>query len=109
MTVPTANIVSSDMITRSCLIGLIIVQYTAMPMTNITGMVISRPEERIDSQVGIQRVAQVSAQHHENSLSEVDDIHDAEHERQAAGHQRVESSDQDSINDGLENQHRNAP
>ena len=43
MTVPTANIVSRDMITRSCLIGLIIVQYTAMPTRNMAGMVISRP------------------------------------------------------------------
>ncbi len=59
--------------------------------------------------VRVERVAQVSAQHDQDSLSEVDDVHHAEYERQPACHQRVKPSDQDPIDDGLENKHRSAP
>ena len=59
-------------------------------------------QERIDVQILEQHVAQVCAQDHERPLGHVDDVHDAEDERQPAGHQRVDTPGEHSEDAGLD-------
>ena len=57
--------------------------------------------QRIDPEARREEEADVHADHHEFALGEVDDLHDAEDQRDADAHQRIDSADQQAVNDGL--------
>ena len=44
---------------------------------------------------------EVGGQHREVAVREVDDAHDAEEQRQAAGEERVEAADEDPLDNGV--------
>ena len=74
----------------------------ATPSTNIAGIVSSRPGQQADPEVDRQLVAEVRAEDDHHALGDVDDVHDAEDQRQTGGHQRVDAAGQDSIDDRVE-------
>jgi hypothetical protein len=53
------------------------------------------------SEVGGKEEADVHADHHELALGEVHDFHDAENQRNADAHKRVDSADEQAVHDGL--------
>ncbi len=59
-------------------------------------------EERIDVIVREQHVGQVSPQHHERTVREIDDVHDAPHEAEAERHQSQDPTGQDSVDEILQ-------
>ncbi len=50
-------------------------------------------------------VGRVHADHEEFAMGEVDDVHDAEDDREPEGHQGKKKAHQDSLEDGIENDH----
>ena len=60
------------------------------------------PHEGIDVQPREQRVAEVRAEDDQRALGDVDDLHHAEGQREAAGHQRVDAAGQDAQQAGLD-------
>ena len=59
----------------------------------------AKAEKRLNAEAISQNVERVSREHRKAPMREVDDSHDAEHERQAAGDQRVIAAEQNALND----------
>src|SRR3954466_6100915 len=58
-------------------------------------------DDRIDAEPGREEVADVHSQHHELALGEIHDLHDAEDERDADAHERIDAPDEQAVDDGL--------
>jgi hypothetical protein len=52
---------------------------------------------------------QIGAQHDQVAMGEIDQPHDAEHQRQAGSEQRVQPAKQDPLDDGIDPDHAAAP
>jgi hypothetical protein len=63
-------------------------------------------EDRVELPQGEAPEAGVHAQHQELAVGEVHDVHDAEDQRQAHGHQRVDQADEDAGEERLEQELR---
>ena len=72
---------------------------SAQPITAISGITTAKAEKRLHPEAIGQNVERVSREHRKAAVREVDDAHDAEHERQAAGDQRVIAAEQNALND----------
>jgi len=57
--------------------------------------------QRVYSEVGGKEEADVHTDHHELALGEVHDFHDAENQRHADAHKRVDSADEQAVHHGL--------
>ena len=64
-----------------------------------------KAEKRLDREPIGQHIERVSGEHREAAMREVDDAHDAEHERQPDGDQRVVAAEQDALQDLVEEDH----
>jgi hypothetical protein len=62
------------------------------------------PDEGIDVQLREEAVAEVGAEDDQRALRDVDDLHHAEGQRQAAGHQRVDAAREQAQQGGLDEQ-----
>ena len=62
----------------------------------------AKAEKRLNPETIGQNVERVGREHRKAAVREVDDPHDAEHERQAAGDQRVIAAEQNALNDLVE-------
>jgi hypothetical protein len=58
-------------------------------------------EEQVDVQVHREHVAEIGADDDQDALSDVDDVEDAEDQRQPDGHQPVDGADQQAVHDRL--------
>ena len=58
--------------------------------------------QQADSGVHRQLVAEVGAEDDHHALRDVDDVHDAEDQRQTGGHERIHAAGQDAIDDRLD-------
>ena len=65
-------------------------------------------EKRLDREPVGQNVERVGGEHRQAAVREVDDAHDAEHERQSAGDQRVIAAEQDALEDLVDEDHDGA-
>ena len=62
----------------------------------------AKAEKRLNPEAIGQNVERVGREHRKAAVREVDDAHDAEHERQAAGDERVIAAEQNALNDLVE-------
>ena len=59
----------------------------------------AKAEKRLHAETISQNEERVSREHRKAAVREVDDAHDAEHERQAAGDERIIATEQNALND----------
>ena len=62
-------------------------------------------EKRLDREAVGQHKERIGGQDREAAVRQVDEPHDAEHERQAAGDQRVVAAEQDALEDLVDEDH----
>ena len=62
-------------------------------------------EKRLDAEAVGQNEERVGREHREAAVREIDDAHDAEHEREPAGDQRVIAAEQHALDDLVEEDH----
>ena len=77
-------------------------RWSAQPTSAIAGATRMRPRNGSMSEAVGQNEQSVGRQHRQAAVGEIDDAHDAEHEREPAGDQRVIAAEQHALNDLVE-------
>ena len=75
----------------------------------MTGTTMTTRDERADAERLDDHQRQVGAQHDEVAMRDVDQPHDAEHQRQTRREQRIEPAEKDALHDDVEPFHASTP